>query len=252
MVLPPKLSIITVNYNNADGLEKTILSVRNQSLEGIEHIVIDAGSTDGSLQVIEKYKDSIGLWISEPDKGVYDGMNKGVLRAQGTFVQFLNSGDIFHRKTSLKEAFLTDFEGDIISFDVNYINPMNHQSKVVIFPEKIGILELNRYPIHHQGSFIRREKLISFGLFDIRYRIAADYDFFVKCLKSKQCKHEKRSLVLVDFEIGGLSSLEKMQPVIRKERLLIKRKYFSKLELLAVAIVAFYRRLVPYRIEGEV
>lgn len=92
----PKLSIITVNFNNNSGLGKTLESVRHQSFSSYEHIIIDAGSKDGSLETIKQYAEGnphVTFWVSEPDKGIYDGMNKGIEHAGGEYLQFLNSGD---------------------------------------------------------------------------------------------------------------------------------------------------------------
>jgi glycosyltransferase involved in cell wall biosynthesis len=88
-----KLSVITINYNNAIGLRKTIESVVNQTFRDYEYIIIDGGSTDGSVDVIKEYADKIDYWVSEPDKGIYNAMNKGVAAAHGEYTNFLNSGD---------------------------------------------------------------------------------------------------------------------------------------------------------------
>ena len=89
----PKLSIITINLNNAAGLRKTIESVVNQTFTDYEYLIIDGGSTDGSVEVIKEFADKITYWVSEPDKGIYNAMNKGILKARGEYLQFLNSGD---------------------------------------------------------------------------------------------------------------------------------------------------------------
>ena len=91
-----RYSIITINYNNRDGLRKTIESVVNQSCRDIEYIVIDGGSTDGSVEVIEEYAGKIDYWVSERDKGIYNAMNKGLAQAHGEYLNFMNSGDCFH------------------------------------------------------------------------------------------------------------------------------------------------------------
>ena len=97
-----KYSIITINYNNKDGLKKTIESVINQSCKDFEYIIIDGGSTDGSVDVIRQYADRINYWISEPDKGVYNAMNKGVAQAHGEYLNFMNSGDCFSDNSVLE------------------------------------------------------------------------------------------------------------------------------------------------------
>ncbi len=91
----PKVSIVTVVYNDAKGLEKTIKSVINQTYKNVEFIIIDGGSTDGTVEIIKKYEDYIDYWVSEEDKGIYDAMNKGIKAATGTWINFMNAGDVF-------------------------------------------------------------------------------------------------------------------------------------------------------------
>ena len=96
-----KFSIITINYNNKDGLEMTINSVLGQSFQGFEYIIIDGGSTDGSIDIIKKYESRIDYWVSEPDNGVYNAMNKGIRKATGDYINFMNSGDAYHSSSAL-------------------------------------------------------------------------------------------------------------------------------------------------------
>ena len=107
-----KISIITVNYNDREGLKKTIESVINQTWQDFEFIIIDGGSTDGSREVIEQYKDKIDYWISEPDKGIYNAMNKGIKAASGEFLLFLNSGDRLIDK-NITEKVISKLESNI-------------------------------------------------------------------------------------------------------------------------------------------
>ena len=95
MNTPPLITIITVAYNAVKDIENTILSVLNQTYPNIEYIIIDGGSTDGTLDIIKKYEDKISYWVSEPDKGIYDAMNKGTLKATGVWLNFMNAGDTF-------------------------------------------------------------------------------------------------------------------------------------------------------------
>ena len=106
-----KLSIITINYNHKEGLLKTIKSVVNQTYHDIEYIVIDGGSTDGSVDVVKQYEDSISYWVSEPDCGIYNAMNKGVAKATGEYCLFLNSGDSLHGTDSILE-FVSKLSGE--------------------------------------------------------------------------------------------------------------------------------------------
>src|SRR5574344_2490955 len=109
-----KLSIITINYNNAEGLEKTIKSVINQTFTDYEYIIIDGGSTDGSTDIIKKYRENIDYWVSESDKGIYKAMNKGITYTHGEYLNFMNSGDCFHSSTVLNEVARNFNNTDII------------------------------------------------------------------------------------------------------------------------------------------
>ena len=109
-----KLTIITINFNHAEGLKRTIDSIVNQTFTDYEWIVVDGGSTDGSKELIEQYKDHFAWWCSEPDKGVYNAMNKGITHAMGEYINFMNSGDIFATPTILEEIFSTPRTADIL------------------------------------------------------------------------------------------------------------------------------------------
>lgn len=109
-----KLSIITINLNNLEGLKKTFESVFNQTFTDYEWIVIDGGSTDGSREFIEAHQDSFSYWSSEPDRGIYNAMNKGILQANGEYLSFLNSGDYYADSETLANVFCTNHEADIL------------------------------------------------------------------------------------------------------------------------------------------
>ena len=109
-----KLSIITINFNNCEGLQKTIESVVSQSFKDFEWIVIDGGSTDGSRELLEQYADHITYWVSELDKGVYNAMNKGIKVAKGEYVNFMNSGDVYASASILEDVFSTSHTADVL------------------------------------------------------------------------------------------------------------------------------------------
>ena len=117
--MAPKISIITVVYNGVLKLEATILSVINQDFNNFEYIIIDGGSTDGTLEIIKKYQDKITLWVSEPDNGIYDAMNKGIKYSKGEYICFINSGDIL---IELPIENLFYFDASLIAFPVQLSN----------------------------------------------------------------------------------------------------------------------------------
>ena len=105
-MIQPKISVVTVCYNAVNDIEKTILSVINQTYPNIEYLIIDGGSTDGTMDIVNKYKDKIDVIVSEPDKGIYDAMNKGIDRATGDWINFMNAGDCFFEKETVNSVFI--------------------------------------------------------------------------------------------------------------------------------------------------
>lgn len=172
-----KLSLITVNYNNKVGLEQTIRSVLSQTYRDFEWIIIDGGSTDGSREVIENLNANpnanITYWCSEPDKGIYNAMNKGVSHAKGLYVNFMNTGDTFYNEHVLENMmpYLNEGKTDVLYGNVS--NEYSDHSEVKTFPKKISFRWLYNDTINHQASFCKLEKLKKF-MFDETLRIMAD------------------------------------------------------------------------------
>ena len=174
-----KFSIITINYNNREGLRSTIDSVVRQTSDDYEFIVIDGGSTDGSVEVVNNYKDRINYWVSEPDKGIYHAMNKGVAQAHGDYCIFMNSGDCFYDQTVLERVKAANPSEDIVVGKV-VIDDQNH----LISPPPKGeftMYHLYSGSIPHQGSFIRTE-LLRKHPYDEELKISSDWKFFVQAL----------------------------------------------------------------------
>lgn len=171
----PLISIITVSYNVVNTIEETILSVINQNFEDYEYIIIDGGSTDGTKDIIEKYEDKISFWVSEPDKGIFDAMNKGISLANGEWLNFMNAGDSFYDLNVFKSVFSVPRTSDVIYGD----NMLCYQwSQILLSPDEIS--NTTQYMVFgHQTTFTRRELLLKY-LFDCSYKIAADYDFFFR------------------------------------------------------------------------
>lgn len=168
------ITVITVVFNAEKVLEKTILSVINQTYDNVEYIIIDGGSTDGTLDIIKKYKDRIDCAVSESDKGIYDAMNKGIKVSHGQWINFLNAGDYY-------------FDNNILS------NLPFHTSEKIIFgniryeSNKIFESTFNwkmylKNTLHHQAAFYSIDLFNKLGFFDINFKILADYDFNLKVL----------------------------------------------------------------------
>lgn len=175
-MIKPKVSVVTVCYNSVDTIEKTIQSVINQTYDNIEYIIIDGASTDGTQDIINKYRDKIAHCISEPDKGIYDAMNKSLAFLNGDFVVFLNSGDVFYATDTIASVFSFNTfsrEIDVIYGDTKYLMKWGWYERR---PDKMDIMRI-RCPFCHQSAFIRSEVLIMYQ-YDTRFKFAADYNFF--------------------------------------------------------------------------
>lgn len=194
-----KLSIITVNYNDADGLERTINSVISQSFKDFEFIVIDGGSTDASVDIIKKYEDKIDYWVSERDGGIYPGMNKGLRQAKGEYVNFMNGGDCYHSPDVLDEIFSLNSDADIIT-GTHSENGIRNVGK-----NGITMLDLYKWAIDHQASFIRRELALRHP-YDEKYRIVSDWKFFIEALIFDNCTFFYTNTVVVDVDMDGISN----------------------------------------------
>lgn len=196
-----KVSIVTVSYNSAATIEETILSVLGQVYPGIEYIVIDGGSNDGTLDIIRKYSDSISYWVSEPDGGIYDAMNKGIAAATGDFIQFLNTGDCLADKDAVA-TFVSHIDPDT---DIAYGDLLCRTSVGDYLQERPALSTMRRYDvIPHPATLVR----LSFhkGMpFDTSFKIAADYDFFYKALYLKKAVFQYIPLTLsvYDAETGA-------------------------------------------------
>lgn len=199
-----KLSIITINYNNRDGLRKTIESVVNQTWQDFEYIVIDGGSKDGSVEVIKEFANHIDYWVSEPDKGIYNALNKGVAVAQGEYCNFMNSGDCFCNDTTLEKVFAINSSSDLICG--NTITP--HYIKKA--PPEITFQFLFNFAICHQSAFIRTTLMKKYG-YDEKYKIVADRKFFIQALLLDNCSYQAADVDVVKYDITGFSAANPVQ-----------------------------------------
>ena len=194
-----KLSIITVNYNNSLGLERTIKSVISQSFNDYEFIIIDGGSVDNSVDVIHKYEQYIDYWVSEHDGGIYQGMNKGLFHAKGDYVNFMNSGDCFHASDVLDKIFSIDTVADIIT-GAHAGSP--HPN---VGPKGVTMYSLFTGAVDHQASFIRREVAVRHP-YDEKYKIVSDWKFFIQALVLDNCTFYYTDIVVVDVDMTGISN----------------------------------------------
>jgi glycosyltransferase involved in cell wall biosynthesis len=204
----PIISVITVVYNGEKILENTILSVVNQTYPNVEYVVIDGKSKDNTLAIIQRYNKQIAKWISEPDKGLYDAMNKGLEMATGDFVLFMNAGDEFSNTNILEQVFSKyDAETDVLYGEVMMVdenrNPIGTRTEITTrkLPKKLTWKSMKLgMVVCHQAFIPRRELCPKY----IDHNLSADIDWVIKILK-KSRKNTNTEIVIADFLVGGVS-----------------------------------------------
>lgn len=233
----PLISVVTVCYNAAATIEQTLLSVLGQTYPHVEYIIIDGGSTDGTVDIIKKYADRLAYWVSEPDKGIYDAMNKGIAVATGEWINFLNAGDWYVEQEVLDKvsAHLTD-DADIVYGDLlksyksgKYVGkpiPIDHMEKIMVSP--------------HPSSFIKTE-LIKQCPYNTKFRSSADYDFFYKAYKNGR-KFKYMNVLVTDFDAEvGFSKSNFI--LARKENAILLGNWDKPLCKMSIYLQYVYYRL---------
>lgn len=222
------LSIITINLNNKPGLEKTISSVINQTFDDFEYIIIDGGSSDGSLEIIKKYTDKYSYWASERDKGIYNAMNKGILKATGKYCLFLNSGDYLVNDNVISSVFSTEQNTDIIYGSI--LNDYSTYKREVQYPHEkyITFRHFLKSTLPHPSTFIKRSLFDKVGLFNEDLIITSDWEFFLKAIFKYNASIKKLEQPIAVYEINGLSSDIRNKETIESERKKVLETHFYR------------------------
>lgn len=232
-----KISIVTVVYNGVESVENTILSVRNQTYNNIEYIIIDGGSIDGTQDVIKQYEEKVSYWVSEPDKGIYDAMNKGIKIAKGDWILFLNAGDVF-----FNHDLLTVVQNELCDCDVLY-------GKTAI-KQKNGDMSIRDFyplwmdwkviPYCHQSVLIKRKFLLE-ALFDTNYKIGADYNQYFG-LKAKKAKFKSVNKIISIYDNNGFSSLNQKRLLSEYKKISLIN-HFNVLAKIKIILYFFYKNI---------
>jgi glycosyltransferase involved in cell wall biosynthesis len=228
-----KLSIITINLNNASGLRKTIESVVNQTFRDFEYLVIDGGSTDGSVEIIKEFSDKITYWLSEPDNGIYNAMNKGILKAHGEYLQFLNSGDWLVDSSTIYQIFIENQVADILYGDLIQCYHDEEQKNISYKGVKINLQFLYFSSLAHPSSFIKR-KLFEQKLYDESLMIVSDWKFFFEKIVLESCGLNYLDIPVAYFNMYGLSERTDMKEIMKQERQMVLNDLFPPLVLSAL------------------
>lgn len=201
-----KISIVTISYNDCQGLKKTMESVRMQKYSNIEYIVIDGGSKDGTTDLLKK-NPWISHYVSEPDYGISDAFNKGLEYVSGEIVMFLNSGDVLLNESVISKI-ITDWEQYPVDVLICKVRMEDGRTIPDVRYQDDGNKIWNALEMPHQGTFVRREVFQKVGYFNICVKIRMDLDFFARC-KQMNCSYRYIPMEVVEYEIGGVS----MSPV---------------------------------------
>ncbi len=232
----PKLSVITVVYNGVRDIERTMLSVLNQTYTNIEYILVDGGSTDGTLEVIHKYADRIKL-ISEKDEGIYDAMNKGLAMATGDYVLFMNSGDELYAPGTVANVFAVSNDADIYYGETEMIND-NGQSLGQRRHKAPTVFNWKSFKygmsVSHQAIYIKRSLTEPY---DRQYHLSADIDWIIRAAK-KAKKIVRVEGYVAKYLVGGMSKHKHRQSL--QERFDIMKRYYGLMPtLLNHLVIAF-------------
>lgn len=232
-----KYSIITVNYNNKDGLRRTIESVIHQTFRDFEYIVIDGGSKDGSVEVLKEYDQHITYWVSEKDKGIYNGMNKGIAKATGDYLNFMNSGDCFYNERVLEELSKIHCTEDIIVGRDYHYNPKSGKGFATILPPRISMLTFYIQTLPHQSSFFKRE-LFTNTPYDENLTIVSDIKFYIQKICVEGCSIKLIDEIICRREPDGISKARNDKRIAEHQSVLAEylpigaRKDYDTLQLL--------------------
>jgi len=203
----PKLSIITVCYNNRNGLQKTMQSVVNQTFTDYEYIIIDGGSTDGTVDLIKANEQYIDYWVSEKDNGIYNAMNKGIKVANGEYCYFLNSDDCIAAPNTLEKIFDKVKNNPDIIYGNLAILKNEKLNSVAKYSSKITLYSFYRFKnaIHHQASFIKKDLFEKYGYYDEKIKLISDWVFFYQVIAQNSATTQYVNEVFAIFTAGGAS-----------------------------------------------
>ena len=227
----PLISVVTVVFNDRDGLKRTIDSVLAQSYQNIEFVIIDGGSTDGTLDVIRRNDLNIAYWVSEPDEGISDAFNKGLSVIRGEWVMFLNAADTLSAPDSL-EAMARHFGAAPIISGFAQSNGKIIPKRVLRNSDPIAV----RAMLSHQASITHKSLFDTYGIFDTSFRIRMDYDFWLRVLRLERFFF--LDLVLIEFAAGGASGSDRKLYIL--EELRANKKNLGLLRLVSPSRIIFY------------
>ncbi len=227
--MPPKLSIVTICYNEAARIEATVQSVLQQTYTNYEYIVVDGASTDGTVDILNRYQDRFSVFISEADNGIYNAMNKAIDFCKGEYIYFLNGGDVLYEATTLAQIFAHGVEGDLIYGNIA-IKPIEGEQWVFEMPAKLTKPFLLKKTIPHQATFTHRKIFEKVGKYDESYKIAADYKLSLLAIYKHGFRLQYIPETFAVFDAGGVGTVN--HDARNREKQSIHYEVFGKLNIL--------------------
>lgn len=200
------ISIITINYNDLNGLRRTLKSVQEQTIKDFEHIIIDGNSSDGSKELIEKTQEYYSYWISEQDYGIYDAMNKGIAQAKGTYILFLNSGDTLYRNDIIYNMQVHLKDGISIVYGDLHMVAKDRPNFIHRYPKVLDFNFFKATSLGHPATFIKKELFKLHGYYRTDLNIVSDWAFFLKVICVENVSYRKIDTVVSNFYEGGIST----------------------------------------------
>lgn len=225
----PKFTIITITFNAARWLERTVVSILSQSYPNIEYLIIDGGSKDGTVDIIKQYAPGIAYWISEPDKGLYDAMNKGLKQATGDYVWFINAGDTLQSAATVQRIAMKIGKRsslpDVIYGETSIVDAEGKPlgMRRLKAPKQLSWKSFRMGMLVCHQSFIAKRTIAP--EYDLHYRLSADYDWCIRCLKQAKSIYNTK-MILSNYLEEGLSTQQRKASL--KERYEVMCKYYGK------------------------
>jgi len=226
-----KLSVITICLNDLEGLKRTVNSVVAQSFNDFEYIVIDGGSTDGTIDFLKKQETKIAKFVSEKDDGIYNAMNKGIALANGEYCLFLNSGDYLVNDDVLMSVFLQNKSEDILYGNM-IIESENGSRRHGKMPKELSFVHMIGDTLWHPVSFISKSLFDKYGMYDESLKMVSDYDFFLKVICLHKVSTAYLNFPIAVFNLKGFSSLPENRRILEMERNIVQKRYFLEDQLL--------------------
>lgn len=248
--MPELLSIITINYNDAQGLEKTLQSLSAQTQKNFELLIIDGGSTDHSAGIIKKYSSIVSYSVSEKDKGIYDAQNKGILKSTGKYLMFLNAGDFLVSDHVLQEFydFVSGKDHKLVYGNTKLLKETGEFHHDIIQPDPLYDFYFYKNTLNHQSCYIARELFNQYGLYKLEYKICADFEFFLNVFLDQKEAYVHLNKFVAYYSLGGFSSDPMNYELVVKEKEAILARYFPKKQLREFAALERKRHSVGFNL----